>query len=760
MRKAKFNTRLNIPQTARYPSKPVVSSSDDRPHTTREIGSRDRDLNTSSISEEQYQRIQANLSDAERWRSPPKDKTSLDHQSKEILSTASSQRDLHSKASETLVRLGNLIHSYENTTNTDHDLHQRLEEREDEEEEEYEGSRLFASAQKLAHRDNDEDGGGVFVDSTYIVSQDADDRALTRKRRNSINWNDFYITNAYDEEGEAYGNTDEREIFTQNTLMSFQEHLRAHHSRLVELKKMYERISLTSGDSEAMKALKHYEQESSKLYSQLKKTLELLEVSEKNAYANARMTFLSRQENAKYQRIIIALEKNCMHNEDLRSKAKYATTITENISVPRARHSLFKSMNMQHTKSPTKPSFQQPRVLVPTSTTDNVAIQQHQQQMKASFADLKVAHAENVTRLKSMLTSIISKNQDKVKCIMETMSSINPTTFPLKANKPPTSLGNDHSDSQLPDIQLQLAAFYRDLEEDLAEYKILAEKMSLEEMRLHKHFEAKIDNTVLPNPSPSSRSSSRSALHVDLDRTNTTGGATIPIPSHALTSTPTLPASVDNSTDKRIRELQDTIDSLNRKLTKVENDLKLALTENKMLKVSVGLYESERGGDFDDPNNIDLGCLADQEEKPRGGDESVNMTTTSRLAEPEVKIEEYQDKIAEYEKQINAMLFIENFYESLREEEEENYARRRQQIEVQHHSMASPSDVFPPNVPSGKVALVFTDVQDSTRLWERSLEGTAAAIKLHNQVMRECLQECQGYEVKTEGDAFMIAFSE
>lgn len=61
--------------------------------------------------------------------------------------------------------------------------------------------------------------------------------------------------------------------------------------------------------------------------------------------------------------------------------------------------------------------------------------------------------------------------------------------------------------------------------------------------------------------------------------------------------------------------------------------------------------------------------------------------------------------------------------------------------------------------PEGQdVALVFTDIQGSTRLWERSREAMGLALELHNQLLREELARTGGYEVKTEGDSFMVAF--
>jgi predicted ATPase/class 3 adenylate cyclase len=62
--------------------------------------------------------------------------------------------------------------------------------------------------------------------------------------------------------------------------------------------------------------------------------------------------------------------------------------------------------------------------------------------------------------------------------------------------------------------------------------------------------------------------------------------------------------------------------------------------------------------------------------------------------------------------------------------------------------------------PTGIVALAFTDVQGSTARWEADPSGMHAALSLHNRVMRAQLAAHGGYEVKTEGDAFMVAFAE
>ncbi|KAI5797935.1 hypothetical protein DFH27DRAFT_591462 [Peziza echinospora] len=60
--------------------------------------------------------------------------------------------------------------------------------------------------------------------------------------------------------------------------------------------------------------------------------------------------------------------------------------------------------------------------------------------------------------------------------------------------------------------------------------------------------------------------------------------------------------------------------------------------------------------------------------------------------------------------------------------------------------------------PEGEVALVFTDIKNSTLLWETYPVAMRAAISIHNSIMRRQLRQVGGYEVKTEGDAFMVCF--
>ena len=60
--------------------------------------------------------------------------------------------------------------------------------------------------------------------------------------------------------------------------------------------------------------------------------------------------------------------------------------------------------------------------------------------------------------------------------------------------------------------------------------------------------------------------------------------------------------------------------------------------------------------------------------------------------------------------------------------------------------------------PTGDVSMIFTDIKNSTLLWETYPMSMRSAIKQHNALMRRQLRIIGGYEVKTEGDAFMVSF--
>ena len=67
--------------------------------------------------------------------------------------------------------------------------------------------------------------------------------------------------------------------------------------------------------------------------------------------------------------------------------------------------------------------------------------------------------------------------------------------------------------------------------------------------------------------------------------------------------------------------------------------------------------------------------------------------------------------------------------------------------------------VAPPGEDCETATIVFTDIRASTSMWEHAPEGMRAGLKIHNTVIREVMQMFGGYEVKTIGDAFMVAFT-
>ena len=60
--------------------------------------------------------------------------------------------------------------------------------------------------------------------------------------------------------------------------------------------------------------------------------------------------------------------------------------------------------------------------------------------------------------------------------------------------------------------------------------------------------------------------------------------------------------------------------------------------------------------------------------------------------------------------------------------------------------------------PTGCVAFLFTDVEGSTRRWERYGEGMRIALRRHDEILRNECASRDGYIFKTIGDAFCAAF--
>jgi predicted ATPase/class 3 adenylate cyclase len=64
-----------------------------------------------------------------------------------------------------------------------------------------------------------------------------------------------------------------------------------------------------------------------------------------------------------------------------------------------------------------------------------------------------------------------------------------------------------------------------------------------------------------------------------------------------------------------------------------------------------------------------------------------------------------------------------------------------------------------PDLPSGTVAFLFTDIEGSTRKWQQHPQAMATAVARHDAILRTAITEHGGVVFKTVGDAFCAAFA-
>src|SRR5918997_1485307 len=62
-------------------------------------------------------------------------------------------------------------------------------------------------------------------------------------------------------------------------------------------------------------------------------------------------------------------------------------------------------------------------------------------------------------------------------------------------------------------------------------------------------------------------------------------------------------------------------------------------------------------------------------------------------------------------------------------------------------------------LPTGTVTFLFTDIEGSTRLWERDASAMRSALARHDGIVRSAIEDRGGFVFKTVGDAFCAAFS-
>jgi class 3 adenylate cyclase len=68
-------------------------------------------------------------------------------------------------------------------------------------------------------------------------------------------------------------------------------------------------------------------------------------------------------------------------------------------------------------------------------------------------------------------------------------------------------------------------------------------------------------------------------------------------------------------------------------------------------------------------------------------------------------------------------------------------------------------DLSTATAPNGTVTILFTDIEGSTQLTEQlGDEDWLTVLRAHNEVVRNQVKDHSGYEVKSQGDGFMLAF--
>ena len=61
-------------------------------------------------------------------------------------------------------------------------------------------------------------------------------------------------------------------------------------------------------------------------------------------------------------------------------------------------------------------------------------------------------------------------------------------------------------------------------------------------------------------------------------------------------------------------------------------------------------------------------------------------------------------------------------------------------------------------LPLGTVTFLFTDIEESTQLWEKHPEAMKAALAKHDSILKEAIESNHGHIIKTTGDGVHAVF--
>jgi class 3 adenylate cyclase len=63
-----------------------------------------------------------------------------------------------------------------------------------------------------------------------------------------------------------------------------------------------------------------------------------------------------------------------------------------------------------------------------------------------------------------------------------------------------------------------------------------------------------------------------------------------------------------------------------------------------------------------------------------------------------------------------------------------------------------------PDLPTGTVTFLFTDIEGSTRLLDSLGDRYPGVLEAHQRILREAFAARGGIDVSTEGDSFFVVF--
>ena len=63
------------------------------------------------------------------------------------------------------------------------------------------------------------------------------------------------------------------------------------------------------------------------------------------------------------------------------------------------------------------------------------------------------------------------------------------------------------------------------------------------------------------------------------------------------------------------------------------------------------------------------------------------------------------------------------------------------------------------SLPSGTVTFLFTDIENSTPMWEKYPEAMKSALAKHDSILKEAIESNSGQIIKTTGDGVHAVFS-